>query len=160
MDTVVRVVLIYLFLLVTLRVIGKREFGQLAPFEVVMLLLISEIVQQALVREDFSLTNALIGTSTLLALVLITSVLSHLSARVEAVTEGSPTVLVRRGALVEPSLNRERVTPDELLSALRKFGVERLEDVEWAILETDGQISVVPRRPAEKQVKPKKPRIV
>jgi uncharacterized membrane protein YcaP (DUF421 family) len=144
METVIRVALIYVFVLAGLRVLGKREFGRLSPMELVTLLLIPEIVSQALVTEDFSLTNAFIGLATLFLLIYLNSVFTHLSKRFEKVVESSPTVLVKNGQLVRRNLDKERVTPDEIVSQVRNAGFERIEEVRWAILEADGKISIVP----------------
>lgn len=144
METVIRVVLIYLFLMFALRVMGKREFGELAPFDFVVLLLIPEIFSQAMVREDFSLTNALIAVSTLLTLVFATSVLNYRFDRVGRAVAGVPTVLVRHGLLVPHNLDRERVAPGEVLDAMHAAGLHRMDEVRWAILETDGRITIIP----------------
>lgn len=144
METVVRVFIIYVFLLVALRIIGKREFGQLSPFELVTLLIIPEIVSEALTFDDYSLTNALIGVATLLVLVFLASNLMHLSERFEMLAIGEPTVLVDHGKLVVGIMNKERVSPDEVFTAMHKSGLEALEQVQWAILETDGEIAIIP----------------
>jgi uncharacterized membrane protein YcaP (DUF421 family) len=144
METVWRVAAIYLFLMLALRTMGKRDMGQLAPFDLVILLLIPELFSQAMVREDFSLTNAFVGVSTLLSLVFLTSVISYLDKRVERVVEGQPTVLVQHGLLVPAAMNRERVAPEEILAHMHNAGLERMEQVKWGILETDGKISFVP----------------
>jgi uncharacterized membrane protein YcaP (DUF421 family) len=145
METVVRVALVYVVIFVGLRVMGKREFSQLSPMELITLLLIPEIVAQGIVGDDFSLTNALVGVATLLALVLGTSYLQTVSARAESLISGEPTVLLYRGRLYEDHLMRERVTPDEVLGAVRAAGYAGLDAIEWAILEPDGRISVIPR---------------
>lgn len=144
MDIVVRITVIYVFLLAALRLMGKREFGQLSPFELVTLLLIPEILTEALHAGDTSLTAAFVGTSTLLSLVFLTSVLAYRSPRVGRLTEGVPVILVQRGSLVTFALHRERITPDEIFSEMHKAGLERLEQVKWGVLETDGRISFVP----------------
>jgi uncharacterized membrane protein YcaP (DUF421 family) len=146
METVLRVALIYAFLLAGLRVMGKREFGQLAPMELIALLLIPEIVSQALVGDDYSITNALVAVCTLFVLVFLNSLLTHASRRYERVVESTPTVLAHDGRLVHENLHRERITPTEIYSEMRKSGLERLEQVRWAVLEGDGKISVVPRQ--------------
>ncbi|AKJ27852.1 DUF421 domain-containing protein [Caldimonas brevitalea] len=152
MDTIFRVAVIYLFVLVGLRLLGKREFGQLSPLELVTLLMIPEIVSQALTGDDHSLTNALVGASSLLALVLVTSLLKHRFQRLEVAIEGEPAVLVAQGRLRERALNLNRVSPDEVYSEMHKSGLERLEQVRWAILECDGRISVVPTDDARAKV--------
>ena len=146
MDTVVRVALIYAFLLVGFRVLGKRELSQLSPFELVTLLLIPEILSQALVAEA-SLANALAGVTTIFVLVFATSVLSHRFKKVGDLLEGQAVVVVRDGKLVESALNKERVNPDEILGEMHKSGLERLEQVKWGILETDGHITLIPYGP-------------
>ena len=144
MDIVIRITLIYLVLLLALRLMGKREFGQLSPFELLTLLLIPEILSEALHPGDRSLTGAFVGVFTLLSLVFLTAVLAYRSPRIGEVTEGVATVLVQRGALVPSTLHRERVSPDEIFSEMHKAGLERLEQVKWAVLEPDGRISFVP----------------
>lgn len=151
MDTVLRVAAVYLFVLVGLRLLGKREFGQLSPLEMVTLLMIPEVVSQALTGNDYSLTNAFIGVSTLLVLVFATSVLMHRFKKAEVAVAGEPTVLVHRGELLERALNLQRVTPDEVFSEMHKSGLQKLEDVEWAILESDGSIAIVPVDPARRK---------
>lgn len=144
METVIRVGLIYLFLMAALRVMGKREFSQLAPFELVTLLLIPELVAQGLVREDFSLTNALIGVSTLLTLVFATSVIAYRSRRLGKVIDGEPSVLMHQGSLVPGNMALERISPEELVAEMHKAGLETPDQVKWAVLETDGKITIVP----------------
>jgi uncharacterized membrane protein YcaP (DUF421 family) len=144
METVLRVFIVYIFVMVGLRMLGKREFGELAPFDLVVLLLIPEIVSQSLVREDFSLTNALVGVATLFSLVFLTGVLSYRFRRVGGMLVGTPAVLVRHGQLVPPNLDRERVRPDEILEAMHEVGLYQMDQVQWAILETDGRISIIP----------------
>jgi uncharacterized membrane protein YcaP (DUF421 family) len=144
MDTVIRVALIYLFLMAALRLMGKREFGELTPFELVTLLLIPEMVSKALTGEDYSFTAAAIGVSTLLTLVLATSVLAYRFPRVGRVLEGEPAVLARNGVLVEEAMNRERIAPEEIRIELHKYGLEELSQVKWALLEVDGSITMIP----------------
>lgn len=151
METVIRILVIYLFLMLALRIMGKREFGELAPFDFVVLLLIPEIFSQSLAREDFSLTNAFIGVATLLVLVFGTSVVSYRFDRVGRVIAGVPTVLVRHGFMVTKNLDTERVSPGEVMDAMHAAGLHRMEEVRWAILETDGSITIVPWHPGGRQ---------
>lgn len=147
MDTVFRITVVYLFLFVGLRVLGKREFGQLSPLELVSLLLIPEIVSPSLVGQDHSLTSALTGASTLLVLVFATSLLVQRCPRAERLIAGTPTVLACNGRFIEAAMNRMRVTPDEVFGEMHKAGFERLAQLKWVILESDGGIAVVPREP-------------
>jgi uncharacterized membrane protein YcaP (DUF421 family) len=151
METVLRIAAIYLFVLVALRVLGKREFGQLSPLELVSLLMIPEIVSQALTGDDYSLTNAFVGVATLFVLVFATSLLMHRFKSAEIAVAGEPTVLVHRGQLFERALNVTRVTPDEVFSEMHKAGLQSLDEVDWAILETDGSIAIVPVGEAAKR---------
>ncbi len=144
METVIRITLIYVAVLVGLHLLGKREFSQLSPLELVTLLLIPELVAQATVRDDFSLTNSLVALTTLLSLVFVSSVLIYKSRKFEQVIEGTPAVLVAHGQLVVENLNKERVTPDEIFSEMHQAGLEHLSQVKWAVLEDDGKISIVP----------------
>lgn len=144
METVIRVILIYLAILFGLRILGKREFGQLSPLELITLLLIPELVAQAVVREDFSLTNAMIALTTLFSLVFITSLLRYKFLYIEKVISGEPSVLVSHGEFIEDNLNKEHVDAAEIFGAMHSSGLYRLEQVKWAILETDGKISIIP----------------
>src|SRR5688572_7767166 len=146
MEIVVRITVIYLLVFAGLRVMGKREFGQLSPLELVTLLMIPEIVSQALIGEDFSLTGAAVGVATLLVLVFTTSMLMHRFKKAEQVIAGEPSILVRRGKLLDGAMNAARVTEDEIFEEMHKAGLLTLEQVEWGILEPDGRISIVPVR--------------
>lgn len=144
METVIRITIIYLFVMGGLRILGKREFGQLTPVELVSLLLVPEIFTNALMPENRSIVNGMVGVATLFTLVFLTSVLTHLSKRAEVAISAQPTILVHHGKLLEDHMNKERVTPDEIFSAMHESGLEKLSEVEWAILDSDGKISIVP----------------
>ncbi len=144
METVWRVTFVYLFLMFAFRTLGKRDIGQLAPFDLVILLMIPELVAQALVGEDYSLINALVGVATLLVLVFLTSTIAYLRPGFDDLVEGRPTVLVHNGSLIPEAMHRERVSPEQILTQMRDAGLEHLAGVKWAILETDGKISFVP----------------
>lgn len=146
MDTVARVAVIYLVLFVIFRVLGKRELGALTPFELVTLMIIPEIVSQSLTDHDSSVTNAIVGATTLCLLVFATSLLTHRFPRVNALTESSPKLLVAHGRILEANMNVERMSADELFGEMHRAGVARLEDVEWAILQSDGHVAIIPVR--------------
>lgn len=141
-----RVLAVFVTLLVLFRVMGKRELGRLSPFELVMLMLIPEVLSNA-VQGQGSLLSALAALSTLLLLVLVTSVLAHRFERFEKVVESPPTILVADGHLVEDALNRERIVPDELFAEMHKQGLARLSEVRFAVLEGGGNITFVPAHP-------------
>ena len=144
METVVRVVFVYVFVWASFRVLGKRELTQMSPFELVTLLFIPQLFSRALTRQDYSMTNAVIGATTLFTLVFLTSAASYRSRRFASVMQARPRVLVHRGTLIEEHLNRERIAPEDIFSAMHKVGLGRLEEVEWAILEADGRIAFIP----------------
>ena len=144
METVLRVVIIYVFVLVALRILGKREFGELSPVELVMLMLIPDIVAPGIVRDDFSLTTGIVAVSTVMVLVLVTSLLVHMNHKLEHMVHARPAVLVHEGTVYSETLNRERVSAEEVLDAARENGVETLGNVKWAILQSDGKIAIVP----------------
>jgi uncharacterized membrane protein YcaP (DUF421 family) len=144
MEIVLRVSIIYVVLLFALRLMGKREFGQLSPFELVTLLLIPEIMTEALHAGERSVTGAFIGVATLLSLVFVTSLLAYRIRWFGRWTEGEPVVLVREGRMISHALDRERVSPDEIAAEMRKAGLGDLGRVRWAVLETDGRISFIP----------------
>ena len=156
-ETIWRVTFVYTFLLVAFRLSGKREVGQMSPFELVTLLLIPEIFSSALNRSDDSLALASVGVGALCLLVFFTGLLTFRSSKAEAALEGEPTVLVRDGKFVERNLRRERVTPEEVFSEMHLSGIEHLEDVRWAILEAEGKIAIVPASPVSSRHKKKTP---
>lgn len=145
MDTVLRVAIVYVVLFAAFRVMGKRELGSMTPFELVTLMIVPEMVSASLHDGDHSLTNAAVGVMTLFLLVFATSAISHRFPRAARVLEARATVLVVDGRLVEPAMNVERVSADELYGEMHKAGIARIEDVRWAILEGDGRISIIPR---------------
>ncbi|GAC1476774.1 MAG: hypothetical protein NVS1B4_18240 [Gemmatimonadaceae bacterium] len=144
METVLRVVAVYVFVWACFRLLGKRELTQMSPFELVTLLFIPQLFSRALTRQDYSFTNGVIGATTLFALVFLTSAASYRSRRFKRIVQATPTVLVRHGTLIPEHLDRERIAPDDIFSAMHKGGLDRLEQVEWAILEGDGRIALVP----------------
>lgn len=149
MGTVFRVTFMYVFILIGMRLLGKREFGQLAPMEFVSLILIPDFVSQAVIGDDYSLTTGVIAVTTLLAMVFLTSTLTHMSKRAESAIEGVPCVMVHNGKMLMDSMNRERITPEELFAEMHKSGIDSFKQVKWAILESDGQITFIKTDDAE-----------
>ena len=157
METVLRVIFVYVFLLTALRMLGKRELGQLAPFDLLVLMLIPEFFQQAVVLEDFSMTNAVVAASTLLTLVLLTSIASYRWERVGKLVSGSPAVLASAGYLIPENMHRSRVAPDEVFAAIHEAGLEDISQTKFVILDNDGRLAVVPWRQAS-PVRRRKPK--
>ncbi len=142
---VVRTLSVYVVMLIALRVAGKRALGQMTPFDLVVLLIISNAVQNAMVGPDTSLTGGLLAALALLAIDRTVDRLALTPGRVRTAVIGNPTLLVHEGQLVLDHLRAEGLTEAELLQALREHGVEDLVAVKSAVLEVDGTISVVPR---------------
>jgi uncharacterized membrane protein YcaP (DUF421 family) len=147
-ELIARAMLFYLFLLVLLRLTGKRQVGQLAPFDLVLLLILSNAVQNAMNSGDNSFTAGALSAATLIAVNSAVSLATYRSKWLEALVEGRPRVLIHIGRLFEDLLRAERLTHHELMAALRRGGCGSIEHVHVAILENNGQISVVPK-PAE-----------
>lgn len=148
MDVVVRGVLIYAFLLVLFRISGQRSLGQVTTFDFVLLLIIAETTQQALLGDDYSVTNAFLLIVTLVATDIGLSLLKQRSPRIDRLIEGLPVVIVENGKPLDERMARARVDEEDVLSAARKLqGLERMEEIKYAVLERNGTISIV-KKPA------------
>jgi uncharacterized membrane protein YcaP (DUF421 family) len=149
MESVLRAAALYLVLLLMFRVTGRRSLRETTPFDLVLLLVVGEATQQALLGEDFSMVNALVVIATLLAIDVGFSLLKQRSALAERVLDGVPTILVADGKPVEDRLARARIDLGDILQAAReRQGITTLEEIRWAVLEADGMITIIPRRPA------------
>ena len=144
-ELTARAVLVYVFLLVLLRLTGKRQVGQLAPFDLVLLLILSNAVQNAMNGGDNSYTAGVLSAATLVAVNGLVGYATYRSKWLEGLVEGRPKVLVHNGRVYEAVLRAERVTHHELMAALRRGGCGCIEHVHVALLENNGQISVVPK---------------
>jgi uncharacterized membrane protein YcaP (DUF421 family) len=144
-EKILRPIFVYLFLIVGLRLAGKRELAQLNPFDLVVLLTISNTVQNAIIGDDNSLIGGLIGAATLLLVNFLIVRWTFRHPGVERLVEGTPTVLIEGGVLNHDHLARELVTRDELAIAARRQGLLSLEDADRAVLESDGALTFVPK---------------
>lgn len=148
MEPVFRGITIYLFLWLIFRVSGKRTLAQTSPFELVLLLIISEVTNQAMVDSDHSITNAILLIITLVGMSILLSVIKHYSPAASRWLEGLPLPLVRDGQLLRENLDKTRVDEAEIMKSARcTQGVDRMDDVKDATIENDGTISIVPREP-------------
>ena len=146
-EKILRPVLVYLFLVVVVRLAGRRELAQLNSFDLIVLLMLANTVQNATIGNDNSMVGGLIGvTALLLANYLVVRFL-YRNPRVDHLLEGGPTVLIRDGRVIQQNLAREAISAEELMEAIRKQGLGSAAEVAGAVLETGGAISVVPRRP-------------
>jgi uncharacterized membrane protein YcaP (DUF421 family) len=155
MEIIARVAVIYVFIIFGLRILGKRELSQLSAIELVTLMLVPEIVSQALGAEG-SMTNALIGVSTLFILVFLTSLLSYLFKPAEDVIEGKALILKDKDGLQVEVMDKERVSVDEIFSTMRQSGFDDLKQIKTIVLEADGQMSFIPVEPDRDQQEIKK----
>jgi uncharacterized membrane protein YcaP (DUF421 family) len=146
MDTVIRAFCTYFFLLVVFRIAGRRTLGEMSAFEFVILLIISETTQQALLDSDPSMTNAGLAILTLVSASLGMSLLKQRWPGIQTIAEGRPVVLIQDGELKEEALKEARIGVDEILVAARSNqGLERLSQIKHAVLEANGGISIIPR---------------
>ncbi len=143
LEKVVRSIAVYAFLLVGFRVAGKRQLGQMTAFDLVVLLVISNVVQNALIGRDDSLGGGLIGATVILALNGVVAWISFRLPKAERVIDPVPSVLVRHGRLRRDALRREQMSAREFRSALRREGVVSVRHVRYAVLEQTGHISVI-----------------
>jgi uncharacterized membrane protein YcaP (DUF421 family) len=141
-ELIARAAAVYFFLFALLRIGGKKHVGELAPFDLVVLLILSETVNGALIGDEKSLVGGLISAATLIAIVHGVGYLSWRSKKAERLLEGNPKVLVRHGQVNKEMMARERVTQSELIEALRREGCTSLTKVRFAVLENDGSITV------------------
>lgn len=162
MDIVARAAVMFVVLYVLLRIMGKRELGQLTPFELVVMIVLGDLIQQGVTHNDFSLTGAILAVTTFAFLAILVSWITYLFPGAEKLLDGEPRVVIRNGELLKENLRRDRITQSEVESEMRIAGIARMGDVAWAILEPQGKISFIKKedckddRPAgsndEKQV--------
>lgn len=143
LEIVIRTAVVYMIVLIGIRVTGKREVGQMTPFDLVLLLLIANAVQNAMTGPDTSLTGGIVAVVTLLVVNAGVSRLTWRFRRIRKWVEGTPTLLIHSGKILEENLAREELTRDSLQQSLREHGVATVEEVKLAVLEVDGSISVL-----------------
>jgi uncharacterized membrane protein YcaP (DUF421 family) len=151
MQPILRALLIYLFLLIIFRVTGKRSLTEATTFDFVLLLIIGEATQQALLGDDFSVTNAFIVITTLVGIDVAFSMLKRFKI-IDHITEGAPLIIVNEGKPLKTRMKKCRVDEDDVLEAARSLhGLERMSQIKYAVLEIDGSISIIPVK-EEKQI--------
>jgi|SRR5437588_2395337 len=146
MDLVIRAIVIFFFIFLITRIAGRREISSLQPFDLILLVVLGDLVQQGITQSDESVTGALIVISTITLLTVAVSWVSFRSRRARLLTEGGPVVLVQDGMPIERNMRRERITLADIEEEARGSQIASLADLEWAILENDGRISCIPRR--------------
>lgn len=156
LEIAARTTVIYCLVLVGIRITGKREVGQMTPFDLTLLLLLSNSVQNAMTGPDTSLLGGAVAALVLLLLNYLLADLSGLNRRFRRMIQGSPTLLVHNGEAIASHMARERISQDELDRALREHGCGSCQDVALAVLEVDGAISVLKYDDVHEHVKPQK----
>jgi uncharacterized membrane protein YcaP (DUF421 family) len=145
MDLVIRATVVFFFVFLVTRVVGRRELSQLEPFDLILLVVVGDLVQQGVTQSDESVTGALIVIATIALLSIAVSWVSFRSRRVRVITEGEPIVLVQDGRPIERNMRRERITREDIQEEARQAQIASLADLRWAILEDGGRISCIPR---------------
>ncbi|OLY94004.1 Protein of unknown function [Cnuella takakiae] len=146
MNPVIRAIVIYLFLLIVFRFMGKRSLASTTTFDFVVLLIISEVIQNALVGEDYSLTNGLLLIATLMGMDVILSLVKSKFKKFDQVAEGVPLIIVEQGKPLYERMQKTGVEIDDIMQAARMLqGLERMDQIRYAVLEKDGSISIIPQ---------------
>jgi uncharacterized membrane protein YcaP (DUF421 family) len=145
MDIVLRALVLFVFVWFLTRAVGRRELSTFQPFDLILLIVLGDLIQQGVTQNDFSVTGAMLAGGTMAVMTVLFSWLAYRFPRVQPVLEGDPVILIERGKTIDRNLKANRITLDELAAQARLNRIMHLEDVEWGVLETSGQISFIPR---------------
>ena len=152
-EKILRPIIVYIFLIIGLRLSGKRELAQLNPFDLIVLLTLSNTVQNAIIGNDNSVTGGVIGAASLLAVNYLVVRFLYDHRNLDQLVEGSPDVLIENGKVHEQKLKRELITKEELAAAARKQGFDSLSEVQQCVLEPGGTLSFTARKPATEDIR-------
>jgi uncharacterized membrane protein YcaP (DUF421 family) len=141
MDLVLRSVFVFCLILVITRAVGRRELSAMEPFDLVLLVVLGDLVQQGVTQSDYSLTGATTVIVTIACLVVATAYLSYRFKRLRPILEGEPILLVSEGRILERALRRQRMTVEELRAEARQQSIASFDEIRFAVLETNGKIS-------------------
>ncbi len=153
LEKILRPVIVYIFLIVGLRLSGKRELAQLNPFDLIVLLTLSNTVQNAIIGNDNTVTGGIIGAASLLAVNYLVVRFLYDHRKIDQLVEGSPDILIENGKVHEHKLKRELITKEELGAAARKQGFDSLSEVQQCVLEPGGTLSFTARKPATEDIR-------
>jgi len=145
MDIVVRAFFAFLLVFLITRLIGRRELSSLQPFDLILLVVVGDLIQQGVTQSDMSFTGAVLATGTFAVLVLAVSYAGFRFRRMQPLFDPQPLIVVQDGEVIDANLRKERMTVDELLSEARLHQIGSLEDVRWAVLESNGKVSFIPK---------------
>ena len=145
MDLALRAIFLFSFVYLLTRIMGRRELSTLEPFDLILLVVIGDAIQQGLTQDDYSVTGAMIVVGTFAVLQVFVSFLSYRFPRLRPVLDGEPIVIVQDGKPIERNMKRERITLEEVMVEARQQQIASIDDVAWAVLETSGKVSVIPK---------------
>ena len=146
MDIVVRAIALFSFMFLLTRIMGRRELGSLEPFDLILLIVLGDSIQQGLTQDDYSITGAVIAVGTIAVLQLVVSYSSWKFRWARSFLNGDPIVLIQDGQVIDRNIRRERITHAELAEQARGQQITSLEDVQWAVFEPSGSISFIPKK--------------
>jgi uncharacterized membrane protein YcaP (DUF421 family) len=146
MDIVIRAIALFAFMFLLTRIMGRRELSSLEPFDLILLIVLGDSIQQGLTQDDYSVTGAVIAVGTIAVLQVLTSYTSFKFPWARRVLDGDPIVLVQDGEVIEHNLKRERITQEELAEQARVQQIASIADVQWAVFEPSGSISFIPKK--------------
>ena len=146
MDLVLRAIVLFAFMYLLTRVMGRRELSSLEPFDLILLIVLGDSIQQGLTQDDYSVTGAVIAVGTIAVMQLIVSYSSFRFRWARSFLNGDPIVLIQDGEVIDRNLRRERITHEELAEQARGQQIAKLEDVQWAVFEPSGAISFIPKK--------------
>jgi uncharacterized membrane protein YcaP (DUF421 family) len=145
-DIVLRAVVAYAFVLLLMRIVGRRELSSMEPSDVILLVIIGDLVQNGVTQSDYSVTGIVLAAGTIGILATLTAFLTYRFRGIRNVVEGEPVILVQNGETIDRNLRSERLTLDELMEQARLQQIESLDKVKWAVLETNGSISFIEQK--------------
>lgn len=145
MDIVLRGIFAFLLVFLITRIVGRRELGTLEPFDLILLVVLGDLIQQGVTQSDYSITGMTLAVSTIALMTVLVSYLGYRFRRLRPLLEGEPIVMVQDGKVLQRNLKRERLTEEELAMEARLQQIDSLEQVAWAILEKGGRISFIPK---------------
>jgi uncharacterized membrane protein YcaP (DUF421 family) len=145
MDIVFRALVAFLFIFLLTRAVGRRELSSFEPFDLIMLVVLGDLVQQGVTQSDYSVTGLILAAGTIAVMTVIVSWFSWRFRRLRVVLDGEPIILVQDGEVIQRNIDRNRITREELAAAARQQQIDKIEDIRWAVLETGGQIAVIPK---------------
>ena len=146
MDIVFRGIAVYAFIYLLTRVVGRRELSSLEPFDLILLIILGDSVQQGLTQDDYSITGAVIAVGTIAGLQVLTSYVSFRFPRLRPVLEGEPIVIIEDGKPIDRNMKRERITLEEVMEEARQQQIASVDNIKWAVLETSGTISFIEKQ--------------